>query len=72
VAHASAALRMIGEITAYSPRALHAVILVDVDRAMVDAWREAIKEKGKSKKEKVKGQKLEGKSEIRGSRTFSF
>jgi O-acetyl-ADP-ribose deacetylase (regulator of RNase III) len=42
VAHASAALRMIGEIKAYSPQTLRSVILVDVDPAMVQAWREQL------------------------------
>jgi O-acetyl-ADP-ribose deacetylase (regulator of RNase III) len=42
VAHASAALRMIGEIKAYSPQTLRSVILVDVDTAMVQAWLEQL------------------------------
>jgi O-acetyl-ADP-ribose deacetylase (regulator of RNase III) len=34
-----AASRMIQEITSYSPRSLKSVMLVDVDPAMVAAWR---------------------------------
>ncbi len=39
VAHADAADRMIREIKAFQPTTLHTVILVDVDAAMVEAWR---------------------------------
>jgi O-acetyl-ADP-ribose deacetylase len=46
VAHADAAAHMIGEITHYSPRTLHAVMLVDVDQAMVEAWKDCLKAKG--------------------------
>jgi O-acetyl-ADP-ribose deacetylase len=39
VAHAEAALQMTEEINKYVPHALRKVILVDVDPAMVQAWR---------------------------------
>ncbi len=39
VAHVDAASRMITEIKAYQPKTLRSVILVDVDSAMVEAWR---------------------------------
>jgi O-acetyl-ADP-ribose deacetylase (regulator of RNase III) len=42
VAHASAALRMIGEIKAHQPKTLRRVIMIDVDPAMVEAWRECL------------------------------
>lgn len=42
VAHAEAAARMIKEIKAYSARTLRSVILVDVDSAMVEAWRRSL------------------------------
>lgn len=42
VAHAEAAKLMVGEIKAYAARALQSVILVDVDQAMVEAWRECL------------------------------
>ncbi|MEK6617608.1 MAG: macro domain-containing protein [Nitrospirota bacterium] len=42
VAHTEAAARMIKEIKAYSARTLRLVILVDVDSAMVQAWRECL------------------------------
>ena len=42
VAHAAAL--MITEIRALVPRALQTVVLVDVDPAMVQAWRQALKE----------------------------
>jgi len=48
VAHTEAAARMIKEIKAYSARTLRAVILVDVDSAMVSAWEQALKAKVKS------------------------
>ena len=44
VAHADAAAMMIKEIWAFIPKALQAVVLVDVDPAMVQAWREALTE----------------------------
>src|SRR5438132_12954075 len=44
VAYADAAAMMIKEIRAFVPRALQTVALVDVDPAMVQAWREALKE----------------------------
>lgn len=44
VAHGDAASRMIGEIRAFAPQSLQTVILVDVDPAMVAAWREALKQ----------------------------
>jgi len=44
VAHADAAAMMVKEIRALVPRALQTVVLVDVDPAMVQAWREALKE----------------------------
>ncbi len=43
VAHADAANRMIAEIRAFESRTLKSVVLVDVDPAMVQAWREALK-----------------------------
>jgi O-acetyl-ADP-ribose deacetylase (regulator of RNase III) len=43
VAHTDAAALMIQEIKHYSPRALRSVILVDVDQAMVSAWKQALK-----------------------------
>ncbi len=43
VAHADAANRMIAEIRAFEARTLKSVVLVDVDPAMVSAWREALK-----------------------------
>ena len=39
VSHRDAAAMMIREIKSYSPRSLKSVILVDVDQAMVEAWR---------------------------------
>jgi O-acetyl-ADP-ribose deacetylase (regulator of RNase III) len=39
VAHGDAAAMMIREIQGYSPRSLKWVILIDVDEAMVAAWR---------------------------------
>ena len=39
VAHVDAASRMITEIKAYQPKTLRSVVLVDVDSAMVEAWR---------------------------------
>ncbi len=39
VRHEEAAGRMVAEIRAYSARSLRRVILVDVDAAMVEAWR---------------------------------
>jgi len=44
VAHADAAATMVKEIRALVPRALQTVVLVDVDPAMVQAWRDALKE----------------------------
>ena len=44
VAHADAAAMMVKEIRALVPRALQTVVLVDVDPAMVQAWRDALKE----------------------------
>jgi len=44
VAYTDAAAMMIKEIRAFVPRALQTVALVDVDPAMVQAWREALKE----------------------------
>jgi len=43
VAHADAARAMVEAVRAFSPRALKAVILVDVDPAMVSAWRDAMR-----------------------------
>ncbi len=42
VAHADAAAMMIKEIRAFIPKALQAVVLVDVDPAMVQAWRDRL------------------------------
>jgi len=44
VAHADAAAMMVKEIRAFAPQALQSVVLVDVDQAMVQAWRKALKE----------------------------
>ena len=44
VAHTDAAAMMIEEIRTFVPHALRTVVLVDVDPAMVQAWREALKE----------------------------
>lgn len=43
VAHAEAAKLMVDEIETYSARTLRSVILVDVDQAMVTAWRDAMR-----------------------------
>jgi len=43
VAHADAAKLMVETVRAFSPRTLKSVILVDVDPAMVEAWREAVR-----------------------------
>lgn len=48
VAHQEAASLMIKEIQQYTARGLHTVVLVDVDAVMVQAWRECLKDKGKS------------------------
>jgi O-acetyl-ADP-ribose deacetylase (regulator of RNase III) len=42
VSHGDAAAMMIKEIRAFTPRALQTVVLVDVDPAMVQSWREAL------------------------------
>jgi O-acetyl-ADP-ribose deacetylase len=42
VAHADAAVMMIKEIRAFVPQALQSVVLVDVDPAMVQAWRDRL------------------------------
>ena len=42
VAHAEAAAMMIDAIKAYSAQTLRSVVLVDVDVAMVSAWRECL------------------------------
>src|SRR5438093_6817523 len=42
VAHTDAAAMMIKEIRTFVPRALQTVVLVDVDPAMVQAWRERL------------------------------
>jgi len=42
VAHADAARAMVDAVRAFMPRALKSVVLVDVDPAMVEAWRGAI------------------------------
>ena len=44
VAHTDAAAMMIEEIRTFVPHALQTVVLVDVDLAMVQAWRDALKE----------------------------
>jgi len=43
VAPAEAAREMVTEIRAFKPKALRSVVLVDVDAAMVAAWRAALK-----------------------------
>jgi len=45
VAHANAASRMVTEVRAFLPTNLRTVFLVDVDPAMVAAWREALQER---------------------------
>ena len=50
VAHADAAAMMIKEIRAFVPQALQSVVLVDVDPAMVQAWREALKDTNRLEK----------------------
>ena len=42
VAHDEAAARMIKEITSFKARSLRSVLLVDVDQAMVEAWRKSL------------------------------
>lgn len=42
VAHAEAAVLMIKEIRAYVPRTLQSVVLVDMDPAMVEAWKRSL------------------------------
>ena len=42
VAHPEAASRMVNEIKAYKPQTLKTVMLVDVDSAMVEAWRNSV------------------------------
>lgn len=42
VAHAEAAQMMLKEIQSFDPRSLRTVLLVDVDSAMVEAWREKL------------------------------
>jgi len=42
VAHSDAAATMIEEIRSFVPRALETVVLVDVDPAMVQAWRDEL------------------------------
>ncbi len=42
VAHGEAAERMIAAIKAYTPQTLRSVLLVDVDPAMVEAWRKEL------------------------------
>ena len=42
VAHPEAASRMVNEIKAYQPKTLRSVMLVDVDSAMVEAWRNTV------------------------------
>ncbi len=44
VTHADAAAMMMKEIRTFVPRSLQSVVLVDVNSAMVQAWREALKE----------------------------
>lgn len=43
VAPGEAALAMVKEVRAFAPRTMRQVVLVDVDAAMVAAWREALK-----------------------------
>jgi O-acetyl-ADP-ribose deacetylase len=42
VAHADAARMMVETVRAFSPRALKSVIFVDVDEAMVQAWKQVL------------------------------
>ena len=42
VAHADAAQAMVEAVRAFAPRALKSVIFVDVDAAMVSAWKQAL------------------------------
>jgi O-acetyl-ADP-ribose deacetylase (regulator of RNase III) len=42
VAHADAAKAMMETVRAFPPRTLKSVILVDVDHAMVEAWRDCL------------------------------
>ena len=46
VAHAEAATLMVKEIKAYSAHTLRSVVLVDVDVAMVEAWRSEVGQQG--------------------------
>jgi len=46
VAHAEAAALMVKEIKAYSAQTLRSVVLVDVDVAMVGAWRNEVGQQG--------------------------
>ncbi len=46
VGHAEAAKLMVDEIKAYSARTLQSVILVDVDQAMVEAWKREMGQPG--------------------------
>lgn len=46
VAHAEAAALMVKEIKAYSAHTLRSVVLVDVDVAMVEAWRREVGQQG--------------------------
>jgi O-acetyl-ADP-ribose deacetylase (regulator of RNase III) len=43
VAHADAARAMVEAVRSFSPHTLKSVILVDVDAAMVSAWRDAMR-----------------------------
>lgn len=53
VALAEAATHMINEIKAYQPKTLQAVILVDVDAAMVEAWQKGL---GRGERPEARGQ----------------
>ena len=46
VEHNDAAALMVKEIKAFAPRTLRSVILVDVDPAMVEAWKSEVRQQG--------------------------
>jgi O-acetyl-ADP-ribose deacetylase (regulator of RNase III) len=44
VTHEEAAAQMIGEIRSHQAQSLRSIILVDVDPAMVQAWRDSLRD----------------------------